>query len=99
MTKFETKTQVDFVIVGAGAAGGVVAKELSTAGFQVVVLEQGPYLREQDFGHDEVKFLEYDLPYMGRPALTNDHPRQPNTFRQTEKKKPFKGRSCGMANV
>jgi hypothetical protein len=41
--------------VGAGGAGGIVAKELSTSGFQVVVLEQGPYLREEDFVHDELK--------------------------------------------
>jgi len=44
----------DFLIVGAGAAGGVVAKELATAGFRVVVLEQGPWLRERDFQHDEL---------------------------------------------
>ena len=29
------------VVIGAGAAGGVVAKELSSTGFSVVVLEQG----------------------------------------------------------
>jgi choline dehydrogenase-like flavoprotein len=52
---FETQTQVDFVVIGAGAAGGVIAKELSTAGFQVVVLEQGPYLKEKDFDHDEIR--------------------------------------------
>ena len=44
----------DFVVVGAGAAGGVVAKELATAGFRVVVLEQGPWLHERDFQHDEL---------------------------------------------
>ena len=44
---------VDFVIVGSGAAGGIIAKELSTAGFSVVVLEQGPRLTEADFDHDE----------------------------------------------
>ena len=44
---------VDFLVIGAGAAGGVVAKELATAGFRVVVLEQGPYLNERDFTHDE----------------------------------------------
>jgi len=37
----------DFLIVGAGAAGGAVAKELATAGFRVVVLEQGPWLHER----------------------------------------------------
>ena len=50
---FRTTDPVDFLVLGAGAAGGVVAKELSTAGFQVVVLEQGPYLREKDYSHDE----------------------------------------------
>src|SRR5207247_10256231 len=32
---------VDFVIVGSGGAGGIIAELLSTAGFSVVVLEQG----------------------------------------------------------
>ena len=56
----------DFLIVGAGAAGGVVAKELATAGFRVVVLEQGPWLRERDFQHDELWSSQ-------RHALTNDY--------------------------
>ena len=33
---------VDFVIIGSGSAGGILAKELATNGFKVVVLEQGP---------------------------------------------------------
>lgn len=78
--KFETQTQVDFVVIGAGAAGGVLAKELSTAGFQVVVLEQGPYLKEKDFDHDEIK-------HFWQHALVNDWKRQPNSFRKTPKTK------------
>lgn len=35
--------EVDIVIVGAGAAGGVLAKELSEAGMSVVVLDAGPF--------------------------------------------------------
>jgi choline dehydrogenase-like flavoprotein len=67
----------DFLVVGAGAAGGVVAKELATAGFRVVVLEQGPWLHERDFRHDEI--------WINRQhGLTNDHARQPNTRRTTE---------------
>jgi len=68
---------VDFVVIGSGAAGGVMAKELSTAGFRVVVLEQGPYLREKDFTHDEIRF-NFQSP------LLNDHRLQPNTYRKTE---------------
>lgn len=54
--RYRPSDEVDFLIVGAGAAGGVMAKELSTAGLRVVVLEQGPYLREADFQHDEIKY-------------------------------------------
>ena len=50
---FQPSEEVDFVIIGSGAAGGILAKELSVAGFQVVVLEQGPYRRTEEFGHDE----------------------------------------------
>jgi choline dehydrogenase-like flavoprotein len=72
--KYQPSDEVDFVIVGSGAAGGVIAKELSAAGFRVVVLEQGPYLKEADFAHDELKSLYQE-------ALTNNHKQQPNTFR------------------
>ena len=46
--------EVDFVVIGSGSAGGIIAKELSTNGFSVVVLEQGPYRTAQDFRHDEL---------------------------------------------
>ncbi len=51
---FPLNEPVDFVIVGSGSAGGILAKELSTAGFSVVVLEQGPYRKATDFRHDEL---------------------------------------------
>ncbi|MBI3693286.1 MAG: GMC family oxidoreductase, partial [Acidobacteria bacterium] len=88
----------DFLIIGAGAAGGIIAKELSTAGFRVVVLEQGPYLREKDFRHDEIGSW-------WKSALTNNVKRQPNTFRKTEaeeaKPKPaiLYGRMVGGGTV
>ncbi len=78
--RYRPSETVDFLIVGSGAAGGVMAKELSSAGFKVVVLEQGPYLREKDFDHDEFK-IAY------RAGLINDHRKQPNTFRRTEAEK------------
>jgi choline dehydrogenase-like flavoprotein len=78
--QFKPSEAVDFLVIGAGAAGGVVAKELSTAGFTVVVLEQGPYVREKDFTHDEIKFT-YE------PGYTNDTKLQPMLFRKNESEK------------
>jgi len=75
--KYRPSEAVDFLVVGAGAAGGVMAKELATAGASVVVLEQGPYLTERDYSHDEIK-------YTFQPGLTNDPKTQPITFRETE---------------
>ena len=77
MRTYRTQADVDFVVVGSGAAGGIIAKELSTGGFSVVVLEQGPYLKPQDFRHDELGyFLNGDL----YGSLTEF----PQTFRKTE---------------
>jgi choline dehydrogenase-like flavoprotein len=75
--KFRPSDTVDFLVIGAGAAGGVMAKELSTAGFRVVVLEQGPYLTEKDYRHDEIR-------YTYQPGLTNDTKVQPITYRKNE---------------
>jgi len=74
---FRPSDPVDFLVIGAGAAGGVMAKELSTAGFRVVVLEQGPYLTEKAYTHDEIKFTY-------QPGLTNDPKVQPITYRKNE---------------
>jgi choline dehydrogenase-like flavoprotein len=96
--KYSSADEVDFVIVGSGAAGGILAKELSTNGFRVVVLEQGPYLTEADYSHDEVKVLGQDL-------LTNQPKLQPSSFRKTpdEKAKPQRalvyGRCVGGTSV
>jgi choline dehydrogenase-like flavoprotein len=77
---YKPSDEVDFVIVGSGASGGILAKELSTNGFRVVVLEQGPYLTEKDFTHDEVKVFQEHL-------LTNNPKQQPHTFRATPREK------------
>ncbi|HEX7713238.1 MAG TPA: GMC family oxidoreductase, partial [Bacillota bacterium] len=45
----------DICIVGAGAAGGVLAHDLSQAGLRVVVIEAGPFWDPQtDFASDEL---------------------------------------------
>ena len=40
----------DVIIVGVGAAGGIMAKELSSTGLNVVGLEQGPELTFEQYG-------------------------------------------------
>jgi choline dehydrogenase-like flavoprotein len=52
--------RVNAVVVGAGAAGGIVAKELATAGLSVVLLERGQMVHRQR------------LP-QGRPAQSAHH--------------------------
>ena len=47
--------RVNAVIVGAGAAGGVVAKELSTAGLSVVLLERGKWYTAADCRKDDLR--------------------------------------------
>jgi choline dehydrogenase-like flavoprotein len=49
---------VDACIVGSGAAGGVLAKELAEAGMSVVVLEAGEWLDTRtDYVNDELSML------------------------------------------
>jgi len=73
--KYSTSEQVDFAVVGSGAAGGIIAKELAEAGFKVVVFEQGPYLKASDFRHDELAH------YFNGEWLGGSQGEYPQTFR------------------
>jgi len=77
---FALDEPVDFVIVGSGSAGGILAKELSTNGFKVVVLEQGPYRKATDFRHDELS-----VNYLGE-LEGGDHRANQQTFRDAADK-------------
>jgi choline dehydrogenase-like flavoprotein len=44
----------DVCVIGSGAGGGPVALTLAEAGYSVVVLEKGPWLKESDFSKDEI---------------------------------------------
>jgi choline dehydrogenase-like flavoprotein len=54
---YETTLECDCVIVGSGTGGSVVAGELASHGWNVVVLEQGPQACERDFHQREVATL------------------------------------------
>jgi choline dehydrogenase-like flavoprotein len=48
----DTVLDADIVIVGSGAGGATMAAELSEAGFDVVVVEEGSYYSTRDFTAD-----------------------------------------------
>lgn len=67
--------EVDVVIVGAGAAGGVLAKQLSEAGLSVVVLDAGPFRDPQkDFASDELSMQ--NLGWQDTRIVAGGHPLQ-----------------------
>jgi choline dehydrogenase-like flavoprotein len=76
LRRFKPNETVDFVVVGSGAAGGVIARELSQAGLTVLCFEQGPRLSPADFEHDELK-------YWFLSGITSGPTASPQTFRKT----------------
>jgi choline dehydrogenase-like flavoprotein len=100
-TRFPTREEVDFVIVGSGSAGGILAKELSTGGFSVVVLEQGPYRTAADFKHDELSiFFNHELfgGWPGHDAQTFRHHKD-ETAIVPERPPALYARTVGGASV
>ncbi|MBM7866800.1 NAD(P)-binding protein [Heliobacterium gestii] len=64
--------EVDAVIVGAGATGAVVARELGQAGLRVVLIEAGPYWEvSRDFVSDELHMRRTAWRYKRLTAGTN----------------------------
>jgi len=54
MRRYRDEDEVDLVIVGCGAGGGVLAQRLGRAGWKVVVLEAGPFWDpDRDWVSDE----------------------------------------------
>ncbi len=54
MKRYQPNEEVDFCIVGVGAAGGVLLQRLARAGFRVVGIEAGPFWdTERDWVSDE----------------------------------------------
>jgi choline dehydrogenase len=72
-----SEDQYDFVVVGAGAAGSVLAAELSASGAQVLVVESGGPDDAPTIANPSVWFynvggpLDYHLPINPSPRLSN----------------------------
>ncbi len=65
---------VDVVIVGVGAAGGMVAPVLARAGLKVVGLEAGPWRTKETFVPDELTSTHYGRANLG-PKFNAEVPR------------------------
>ena len=62
--------KVNAIIVGAGAGGGIVAKELALAGLSVVLLERGNWPRYDEHNDDEL--CSQRTPALGNPFGPDD---------------------------
>ena len=70
------EAQYDFIVVGAGAAGSVLAAELSASGAQVLVIESGgpddaPTANPSIWFYNVGGPLDYHLPVSPTPRLNN----------------------------
>src|ERR1700731_1811089 len=84
--------KADVVIVGVGAAGAVLAAELSKAGMKVTGLERGPRLATTDFKpQDELRFFQ-------RQDLRPNPKRQPVTWRPNANARANPLRSLSYGN-
>ena len=73
----EIQSQYDFIVVGAGAAGSVLAAELSASGAHVLVIESGGPDDAPTIANPSIWFynvggpLDYHLPIVPSPRLNN----------------------------
>ena len=73
----EIQSHYDYIVVGAGAAGSVLAAELSASGAQVLVIESGGPDDAPIIANPSIWFynvagpLDYHLPIVPSPRLNN----------------------------
>jgi gluconate 2-dehydrogenase alpha chain len=84
--------KADVAIVGLGAAGAILAAELSKAGMKVIGLERGPRPSNKDFqSRDELRFFQ-------RQDLRPNPKRQPVTWRPNTRSRAVPLRSLSYGN-
>jgi len=84
--------KTDVVIVGVGAAGGILAAELGKAGIKVIGLERGPRHTTADFAAQD------ELRYFQRQDLRPDWKRQPVTWRPDKNAKAARLETLNYGN-
>ena len=91
------KTMIDAIVVGLGAAGGLIAAELARAGQRVVALEKGAFYKPGDF---DTKFDE--IRYYCRSAIVPRMATDPLTWRAGENQDalilPWASNAIGLGN-
>lgn len=89
--------KIDVLVLGAGAAGAIVAAELAKGGARVVALDKGPHYSADDFKlkHDEIR-------YYARGAIVPHVTTDPMTWRPAEERDaevlPWVSGPLGTAN-
>jgi choline dehydrogenase-like flavoprotein len=67
----DTSMYVDAVIAGSGAGGSVIADHLASAGYGVLVLEQGPYETSETFQQNEMRMMQKLFQQSGTAATSD----------------------------
>lgn len=77
--------EVDVILVGVGAMGGLSAQVFAEAGLQVVGIEAGPFRPMDEFLPDELGHAYYTRGGLG-PKFMTEHPRWREHLEDTETK-------------
>ncbi|HKT21689.1 MAG TPA: GMC family oxidoreductase N-terminal domain-containing protein, partial [Nitrososphaerales archaeon] len=67
----DAKLECDVVVVGSGAGGSVIADSLAGWGFDVLVLEQGPYETSETFKQNEMRMMQKLFQQSGTAATSD----------------------------
>ncbi|MDG6951171.1 MAG: GMC family oxidoreductase N-terminal domain-containing protein [Nitrososphaerota archaeon] len=67
----DTKLTCDVVVAGSGAGGSVIADSLASAGYSVIVVEQGPYETSETFRQDEMRMMQKLFQQSGTAATAD----------------------------